>query len=521
VQVGGQAIANGGLFSISNYQDPVTGKRYGRLIQNGNAIGAYDLTVTLTDSEGTVATTTFQVVFGETPLTGSFAGAGQFFGGAIGEAVTMIWSGSTLNTNIAFANMSLQDQGFVAIPPAVAGMLPPAPGGSNAFTSTEKCADCNEGIVSCLGTTAAYRHSVYRFAAGSMAPFTQQAGIVEGTAYVTITLKANNENTYCSPINSGGGPSEDEGITGPGGGNAPYIYTFGSFNIDHKSPTATQWGPAVDLNGDYTGAISPSSVTANYSQGEWRKLVQSGTTTDFQYGQIEAQTNSFGGGNQNGSGMWEIRLATKSSGSATTVSCYASRTFAFDVPGDYRIVTNNINNNNWQCNDAICNNAGTNPSYSLGFGNGFDITFGDFYYDFGNQRAFKYRVGYRASTSNLIPSAGSVTVYAKEPFFRYITEFYSDPDLTQKNFSGGWPGSGAGNVNVRTVSSGGTNFSAAGNWNQKNATEYPFEFAGQKSSGNYPGSSNAQNQELREWQMQVNSNGVVTPGSQQPLLRPN
>ena len=526
LQVGGQAISNGGLFTITNYQDPVTGKRYGRLIQNGSAIGAYDITVTLTDSEGTIDTTTFQVVFGETPLTGSFGGSTQFFGGAIGDAVTMIWSGSNLNANVAFANMSFADQGFEAIPPATANMLPPSPAGtSGGVTTVENCADCNEQIVSCNALTKAYSHTVYRFAAGSGItgdPFVLAPGIVDGTAYVTITLKANNVNTYCSPVNQGGGgdPFEDGGVTGPGGvGQAPYIYTFGSFNIDHKSPTATQWGPAVDLNGDYTGAISPSSVAANYSQGEWRYETQTGTNVDWVYGQLNFATNQVGGGNINGSGMWEIRLATKSSGSATTVSCYASRTFAFDVPGDYRIVTNNINNNNWKCNDQICSNAGTENDYSTGLGNGFDITFGDFYYDFGNQRAFKYRVGYRASTPNSTPSNGTVTVYAKEPFFRYITEFYSDPDLTQKNFSGGWPGSGTGNVNVRTVSSGGTNFSAAGNWNQKNAAEYPFEFAGKK--GAYPGSNNANNQELREWQMEVDNNGVVTLGSQQPLLRGN
>ena len=101
-------------------------------------------------------------------------------------------------------------------------------------------------------------------------------------------------------------------------------------------------------------------------------------------------------------------------------------------------------------------------------------------------------------------------MYAKEPLFRYITQFYTDTALTiPKTWSNG------GTVNVRTVGSGGTNFEEAGNWSSgQQATDYPFEFAG-KGGGN-PGNQNQQNQELRQWLMDVSANGTVTAGSQVP-----
>jgi hypothetical protein len=173
-----------------------------------------------------------------------------------------------------------------------------------------------------------------------------------------------------------------------------------------------------------------------------------------------------------------------------------------------------MNNNNWQCNTQLCGNAVNQTGGFSVAGNGFQITFGDFYYDFGNQRAFKYRVSF--PSSSVIPSGGTTVVYAKEPLFRYITQFYTDTDLTiPKTFSS------SGTINVRTVQSGGTNFEEAGNWSTNPPTDYPFEFAGKKGSSNGPGSANTQNQELRAWHMEVSTNGAVTAGTQKPLTSIN
>jgi len=512
VQVGGQATPNS-PFDIVNYQDQTTGKRYGRLTQDGTAIGAYDLTVTLTDSNGVVDTSTFQVIFGETPLTGSFTG--NLFGNfSVGEAATIFFADS-MSSATAFSQMGLADQGFQAIPPAATVGFPGSPAGSaQGFTSLEKCADCNENVVTCGTTNSAYNHSVFRMAGGSSATgFVNQPGIVDGTAFINITLVSNNQNTFCGSSNDGGFGNDDQGVGGPGG-NSGFMYSFGSFNIDYKPVGGTQWVAATDLNGDYTGNLSPGSSTLNYSQGEWRHSTN--LTSEWQFGQLYLATSSSGGSNINGFGRWQTRVPQQSSSTSQVVSCYASRTFAFDTPGDYRIATYNMNNNNWPCNTQLC---GSQVNQSSGFslaGNGFQITFGDFYYDFGNQRAFKYRVSFPSTNPNVIPNAGTQVVYAKEPLFRYITQLYTDTDLTIPKTFGS-----SGTINVRTVGSGGTNYEEAGNWNTSGANNYPFEFAGAKGFTNGPGSGNSANQELRSWKMEVSANGAVTAGTQQPLTALN
>ena len=115
-----------------------------------------------------------------------------------------------------------------------------------------------------------------------------------------------------------------------------------------------------------------------------------------------------------------------------------------------------------------------------------------------------------------MPSAGPQVVYAKEPLFRYITQFYTDTDLTLP-----WQPGNSGTINVRTVQSGGTNYEEAGNYTSNSPNNYPFEFAGAKGLTNGPGSTNTQNQELRAWRMEVSANGAVTAGTQQPLTAIN
>ena len=136
--------------------------------------------------------------------------------------------------------------------------------------------------------------------------FVNQPGIVDGTAFVNITLVSNNQNTFCGSNNDGNFGNNDEQVSGPSGGGG-YLYSFGSFNIDYKPIGGTQWVSATDLNGDYTGNLSPSSATANYSQGEWR---YSNTNSEWVYGQLYLATSSSGGGNVNGIGRWQTRVAT-------------------------------------------------------------------------------------------------------------------------------------------------------------------------------------------------------------------
>jgi len=120
-----------------------------------------------------------------------------------------------------------------------------------------------------------------------------------------------------------------------------------------------------------------------------------------------------------------------------TVSC--SRTFAFDANnplarGDYRVAINQITGsqaeaptpNITDANNGVYNNGNISCS----------ITYGDFYYPYGvTNRSWQYQV-MNISENSIIDAqnyggADWVNVFAREPFFRYVTRFYTDPELTE------------------------------------------------------------------------------------------
>ena len=124
------------------------------------------------------------------------------------------------------------------------------------------------------------------------------------------------------------------------------------------------------------------------------------------------------------------------SGQPLTVMC--TRTFAFDsnnpaARGDYRVMVDQLrgsqteapNPNITDANNGIYNNDNISCS----------ITYGDFYYPFGvTNIGWQYSVMETSQPS--VEAAESYTgaqwqnVFAREPLFRYVTQFYTDPTLT-------------------------------------------------------------------------------------------
>ena len=497
-----------GPFSISNYQDPATGKRYGRLVQDGTAIGSYTMTIRCSDSGGLFVDCSSQYIFGETPLVGSFLGQSiGGFGKGVGNALTMLFINNVQGWN---AQTTQSFQGFRAIPPvsgtgsqATAPSSPPY----GSITSTETAADCAQQIVPASSTNAKYRNEIIWVAPPAGQGYTNKQGIQEGTAYVAISMIGSNFDTSCSSSSTGG-----SGVTGGGNssgvssGTSTVKYVFGGFNIDYRLNSSQNWTPAVDLNGDICGG----TTLANQSKGTWR---HDNSPANFIYGQLEIDNqypSSFASGIN---GNWLVRINGQTQSGATSYECVASRVFAFDVPGEYRITTDNLVTNNWDCNNTICTGSfetGSGSSSGSGVGNfgqdRFNIDYGDFYYDFGPNRAFSYKL-----SSSSSPFAGQ-QVYAKEPLFRYVTQFYQQPDLLQKvNLS-----SGTNTYYVTTFNYNGTNWSAAGNWvsQQPGWPDWAFEYSQTSTANNQ---QNRSDQELRQWKMDIDSTGAVVLGSQIPL----
>ena len=505
-----------GPFSISNYQDPATGKRYGRLIQDGTAIGAYNMTIRCSDSGGLFVDCTSQYIFGETPLFGSFQGQTiGGFGNYVGEASTILFVNSISGWN---SNSLQGSQGFSQIPPlsgtgSSGQLVAPSSPAFGSVSQSVGSADCNKQVVTNGSTNAKYTNTATWVAPPAGQGYTSRQGIQEGTAYIGIAMTGSNAGTFCDTSSN-----NDGGIGGDGfGNNAGSVtsgqttvkYIFGSFNIEYRLNATQAWAPAIDLNGDVCGG-DRVNYPNNQSKGTWR---HDNSQSNFALGQMEFDNQYPQQILSNLDGNWMVRINGKSTSAGANYECIASRVFAFDTPGEYRILTQNLVTNQWECNDTLCTGGnqdlgggGNTNSNFTNFGlDKYDIKWGDFYYDFGNNRAFKYIVN-----SNNNPNFGNV-YYAKEPLFRYVSQFYDDPELLTipTNFTY------SGTYYVTTPATNGTNWSMAGDWNSGTPyTQWPFEFSQTNANNSI---NNRNNQELRQWTMDINTNGAVTLGSQTPL----
>lgn len=480
--VGGQVQGSGntGPFSIANYQDPATNKRYGRLTNDGTAIGFYTIEVKVSDSGGLTTTCTANYVFGETPLTGSFKTA-TIASYGLGSATNIYWTGNNVNLK---NQMTQNDQDFEAQPNISNVTTPSVPSTPTGISATETCANCANSIVSCSSTQ--------RRKSNEMLIVGNQPGIVTGTAYVSITMRATNSGTYCG--SSTGGYGDEGEFGGNQGSTSTQLYLFNSFNIDYRANSQSAWTAAVDLNGDECGHAG--GALTNESKGWWKQI---NSINNWQYGSLysNGQPSAIA---QGLNGNWLAQVQGQSSSTSTTFECRANRIFAFDTPGEYRLVTDNLSSNNSACDSSICSLVNYTPNTG---GQDFQVNWGDFYYDFGSNRAFKYQIYYGSWQ----------TVYAKEPLLRYVTQLYTDTALT--NPKTGFPSTGT-TVRLRTVNGPGTDYSAAGNYAGGGVlSKWPFEFSDWNLS-NTPNSSQRTQHNLREWTCYVSQTGMVLPGSQSP-----
>jgi len=126
------------------------------------------------------------------------------------------------------------------------------------------------------------------------------------------------------------------------------------------------------------------------------------------------------------------------SNASDQLTVVATRTFAFDAnnpfaAGDYRVMVNNLQGSQteWPSPTTTEGNTGVYKNENCKL----SITYGDFYYPFGiTNRTWRYSVMTVAEPD--VVSASNYTgvqwteVFAREPFFRYVTQFYTDSELT-------------------------------------------------------------------------------------------
>ncbi len=131
-------------------------------------------------------------------------------------------------------------------------------------------------------------------------------------------------------------------------------------------------------------------------------------------------------------------MALPQSAASDQLTVVATRTFAFSgndpaTRGGYRVMINNVNGTQteWPNPTTPVGNTGVYNNENCKF----SITYGDFYYPFGiTNITWRYLVMTVAEPDAI--SAANYTgvqwteVFAREPFFRYVTQFYTNAELT-------------------------------------------------------------------------------------------
>ena len=202
---------------------------------------------------------------------------------------------------------------------------------------------------------------------------------------------------------------------------------------DGTFPIPGPWADAVDKNGDVVG---PDTTMG----GIWKVNYPVNGQNDYALNLGSLDDISEGAGYPQPYVQHTLvgQMDKPQSVASQQLTVVCTRTFAFDsnnpsALGDYRVMVDQIrgsqteapNPNVTDSNNGIYNNDNISCS----------ITYGDFYYPYGiTNPAWQYSV---METSQ--PSAQAAenytgpqwqNVFAREPFFRYVTQFYTDSTLT-------------------------------------------------------------------------------------------
>jgi hypothetical protein len=111
-----------------------------------------------------------------------------------------------------------------------------------------------------------------------------------------------------------------------------------------------------------------------------------------------------------------------------------SRTIAINDTAGYRLLISSVKGTLTGVDAAIAGAPGCTHQYTNNNGCIIHVEYGDFYYPNGTETvAWRYGVSEYSSNSQLAAQnyTGPVhTKYAREPFFRYVTQFYTNIQLT-------------------------------------------------------------------------------------------
>ncbi len=263
-----------------------------------------------------------------------------------------------------------------------------------------------------------------------------------------------------------------------------------SWAVEYRPTNASPWQAATDIEGNvlsWNSLLSGGGQTDPQQSGEslntsattnavsWSQPQNTATyISDQNYGAPDNNVPSGGGGgpfipspNPNTYQAVARNRASGSSQPSTTqlakwVAVGNSPTYGLAAPpcfGEYRVIIQTIGGQTISFDESCigCFRDASAPNQNGATGNSdpAKISFGDFFYDLGPQRAFAYlvdtqffpntTVGRNNALNNTFGVVGTryKVLYALEPIHRYVSIFYSDAALTTPFLT--WNTSGATN----------------------------------------------------------------------------
>ena len=281
------------------------------------------------------------------------------------------------------------------------------------------------------------------------------SGLTQGTAYMTITIKQiiPQDQAYIQSLG---------GVSTVGTSMQAYLQyrkePAGAPDPWSDNPAATGWPAASsrlqDIEGNFVNSL-PLTDPSGILNGKWQVSAQDdyringGTlysTNDITPDMDPYPIDYWAMGGGIVKNFWQTANSVQSVGN-NQFTIEVSRTIAFNKTGGYRLILSALEGTQTSLTAAEQGASGCTYQYTNDNNCAVFIEYGDFYYPNGTQQSWwRYEISKEGSPTQvaaqnydsgaLFPgqaqaAANMDVVYAREPFFRYVTRFYTDQQLTQ------------------------------------------------------------------------------------------
>ena len=409
-----------GLFQITPYTTVPPGV-FGSITETnyGSASGSYTINVRATGPDGTFGTASYEIIIGEAVADGSFErGTTTFTGGIVGSN-SGVYSPSKPGFGAGHVISFHNSQTNFASDNAFTGALLPSPTavGWNSGGVALGCASSSTGGF----TPNKYCDNI------SVSGPSGGYGLSNGTGYIKLTFE----------------------LPGSVGAYSYFYDIIRTSTIEYRADSSSSWQAAKDIEGNNLSLNTSIGGTTNpiFSDNRFYEALPSGgTSANIEFGALTLVNPN------NNQTKGRVQTWSNSGGNLNTlvVTVWA---VVGDSPiynlgtgyGEYRLISGNLQGGGQFSNGGgavYCSGANANVYNGVEY----ELEIGDFYYGFGNNRAFSYKINTSSYGSHSQAQSQSVSsintqVYAREPLPRYVTQFYTDAALTQKlNLGTGGPG---------------------------------------------------------------------------------